>query len=63
MTNFILKMSLAVASAVLIYGIGYFENNIETVTGFIAFSYAVLPIVFRIFAIICLYKFFKPSKA
>jgi len=62
-TNFILKMSLAFASSVLIYGIGYFENNIEIVTGFIAFSYAVLPIVFRIFAIICLYKFFKPSKA
>ena len=62
-TNFILKMSLAVSSAVLIYGVGYFENNIEFVTGFIAFSYAVLPIIFRIFAIICLYKFFKPSKS
>ena len=62
-TNFILKMSLAVSSSVLIYGIGFLADNVQTVTVFIAFSYAVLPIVFRIFAIISLYNFFKPSKA
>ena len=58
-TNFIIKISLTLSSAALIYGIGALENNIEDKKQFISFSYALLPILFRLMAAFFLHKNFK----
>ena len=57
--NFIIKISLTLISSVLIYFIGFFENNTSLQDNFISFSYALLPIFFRIIAGSILYKNFK----
>ena len=62
MTNFIIKISLTLSSAALIYFIGVLENDVASKKQFIAFSYAVLPIVFRILAAVTLYKNFKINR-
>lgn len=58
-TNFLIKISLTLSSAILIYFIGVFENNIIIKKEFISFSYAILPVLFRIAAAIILYKNFR----
>jgi glycoside/pentoside/hexuronide:cation symporter, GPH family len=58
-TNFIIKISLTIASAVLIYFIGALENDPYNKNLFISFSYALLPISFRSCAAFILYKNFK----
>ena len=58
-TNFIIKISLTLSSAILIYAIGTFENNIIQKTQFISFSYSIIPIIFRIFAAFLLHRNFK----
>ena len=60
-TNFILKFSLALTSASLIFIIGDLEGNEELKKSFIAFSYAILPVIFRLFAIYFLFKYFKKT--
>ena len=55
-TNFIIKFSLTIASAILIYFIGVLENDLENKIKFISFSYALLPILFRSLAAFFLYK-------
>lgn len=57
--NFMIKISLTLSSSILIYFIGFFENNINLQSEFISFSYALLPIFFRILAGIILYRNFK----
>ena len=58
--NFIIKISLTLASSILIYFIGYFEDySLTYKQEFISFSYAILPVVIRIFSILILYKNFK----
>lgn len=58
-TNFIIKISLTIASAVLIYFIGELENDPYNKKQFISFSYALLPIIFRSCGAFILYKNFK----
>ncbi|MFT6076863.1 MAG: Na+/melibiose symporter-like transporter [Myxococcota bacterium] len=58
-TNFIIKISLTLSSAILIYCIGAFENDAIYQAQFISFSYALLPIIFRILAAFTLHKNFK----
>jgi Na+/melibiose symporter-like transporter len=58
-TNFIIKISLTLSSATLIYFIGALENDIDNKKQFISFSYALLPIMFRSYAAFFLYKNFK----
>jgi glycoside/pentoside/hexuronide:cation symporter, GPH family len=58
-TNFIIKISLTLASSALIYFIGALENDPYNKKQFISFSYALLPIVFRSYAAFILYKNFK----
>ncbi|MFT7098479.1 MAG: Na+/melibiose symporter-like transporter [Rickettsiales bacterium] len=58
-TNFIIKISLTLSSSILIYCIGSFENDAVFQTQFISFSYALLPIIFRVFAAFTLHKNFK----
>jgi Na+/melibiose symporter-like transporter len=58
-TNFIIKISLTLASSVLIYFIGALENDPHNKKQFISFSYALLPIVFRSCGAVILYKNFK----
>lgn len=54
--NFIIKISLAISSAILIYFIGYFsEISIALKEHFITISYAILPILFRIISAILIY--------
>jgi len=60
-TNFIIKISLTIASSVLIYCIGTMENEPDSKKQFISFSYALLPILFRISAAFILYKNFKKN--
>lgn len=57
-TNFLIKFSLTITSAALIYCIGMFEDDVENKKQFISFSYALLPIVFRCLAAFFLYKNF-----
>jgi glycoside/pentoside/hexuronide:cation symporter, GPH family len=59
--NFIIKISLTISSAALIYIIGSLEDDINSKKQFISFSYALLPIAFRIYAAFFLYKNFKKS--
>jgi GPH family glycoside/pentoside/hexuronide:cation symporter len=58
-TNFIIKISLTLASSVLIYFIGVFENDLHSKKQFISFSYTLLPIIFRSCGAFILYKNFK----
>ena len=58
-TNFIIKISLTLASSVLIYFIGALENDPHNKKQFISFSYALLPIIFRSCGAFILYKNFK----
>lgn len=55
-TNFIIKFSLTITSSILIYIIGVLENDLINKINFIAFSYAILPVIFRILAAIILNK-------
>ena len=57
--NFIVKISLTLASSILIYFVGFFENDTILQTEFISFSYALLPIFFRAFAGLTLFRNFK----
>lgn len=57
--NFIIKISLTISSSILIYFIGFFENNILLQSEFISFSYAILPILFRIIAGLLLRNIYK----
>lgn len=61
-TNFLIKISLTLSSAILIYFIGFFEYNLELKKSFISFSYSLLPIIFRIASAIILHKSFKLTK-
>lgn len=61
-SNFLIKLSLTLASASLIYIIALLENNPIEQKAFISFAYALLPIIFRIFAIFILYKNFKLTR-
>jgi Na+/melibiose symporter-like transporter len=58
-TNFIIKISLTLASSTLIYFIGALENDPSGKKQFISFSYALLPIIFRSCGAFILYKNFK----
>ena len=58
-TNFIVKISLTLSSAILIYFIGIFEDDLYNKKQFISFSYALLPIIFRTCGAFMLYKNFK----
>ena len=58
-SNFIIKLSLTLCSSLLIYGIGVLENDTENKIQFIAFSYALIPIIFRGMAAFILYKKFS----
>lgn len=58
-TNFLIKISLTLSSALLIYFIGALEGQEDVKKEFISFSYAVLPILFRIAAATFLYNNFK----
>ncbi|MFT5703754.1 MAG: GPH family glycoside/pentoside/hexuronide:cation symporter [Rickettsiales bacterium] len=58
-TNFIIKISLTLSSSILIYCIGAFENDAVYQKQFISFSYALLPIIFRVLAAFTLHKNFK----
>ncbi len=58
-TNFIIKISLTLASSALIYFIGFLENDPYNKKQFISFSYALLPIIFRSCGAFILYKNFK----
>jgi GPH family glycoside/pentoside/hexuronide:cation symporter len=58
-TNFIIKISLTLASSALIYFIGVLENDPYNKKQFISFSYALLPIIFRSCGAFILYKNFK----
>ena len=58
-SNFLIKISLTIASASLIYIIASLESNIASQKQFISFAYALLPILFRILAAFTLYKYFK----
>ncbi len=55
-TNFTIKISLTLSSAILIYFIGEFKDNPILQANFISFSYALLPMIFRIGSVIILYK-------
>ena len=57
--NFIIKIALTIASSVLIYSIGFFEeyNPIAKIE-FIKVSYAILPVLFRIASVFLLYRYF-----
>lgn len=57
--NFIIKISLTLSSAILIYFIGSLENDLAKKTEFISVSYSILPIFFRIAAALILYKNFN----
>jgi Na+/melibiose symporter-like transporter len=54
-TNFIIKISLTLSSAALIYCIGALENDFEAKKQFISFSYALLPIFFRLLSAVTLH--------
>jgi Na+/melibiose symporter-like transporter len=58
-TNFIIKISLTLSSAILIYFIGTLEGDPDNKKQFISFSYALLPIIFRSYAAFFLYKNLK----
>jgi Na+/melibiose symporter-like transporter len=58
-TNFIIKISLTLSSAILIYFIGALEGDPNNKKQFISFSYALLPIIFRSCGAFILYKNFK----
>ncbi|MBL6664562.1 MAG: MFS transporter [Rickettsiales bacterium] len=58
-TNFIIKISLTLSSAILIYFIGFFEGQEDVKKEFISFSYAILPVIFRILAAAFLFNNFK----
>ena len=58
-TNFLIKISLTLSSAILIYFIGVFEGQEDIKREFISFSYAILPVIFRILAAAFLYNNFK----
>jgi len=60
--NFIIKISLTLASSILIYFIGVFEGDILVKKQFISFSYALFPIGFRIASGFILYRGFLCSK-
>jgi Na+/melibiose symporter-like transporter len=57
-TNFMIKLSLTLSSATLIYVIGSLENNILYKKHFISTTYALLPIIFRLPAAIIMHKIF-----
>jgi Na+/melibiose symporter-like transporter len=57
--NFIIKISLTLSSAALIYFIGALEGDLDNKKQFISFSYALLPIFFRSYSAFFLYKNFK----
>lgn len=61
-TNFIVKISLTLSSSILIYFIGDLKNDPQAQQEFISFSYALLPMIFRIMAAIILYKSFKNTR-
>ena len=61
-TNFIVKISLTLSSAILIYYIGDLESDLYAKKQFISFSYALLPIIFRIMAAIILFRGLKINK-
>ena len=56
--NFLLKFSLTFSSVILIYLIGHYQGEPEAKNQFTKFSYALLPLIFRIIAGINLYKNF-----
>lgn len=58
-TNFIIKISLTISSAILIYFIGVFEGQEDVKKEFISFSYGILPVIFRILAAAFLFNNFK----
>lgn len=58
-TNFIIKISLTLSSAILIYAIGSLDGEPEHKKEFISFAYALLPIMFRSCGAFILYKNFK----
>lgn len=58
-TNFIIKISLTLASSCLIYLIGTLENDLNNKKQFISFSYVLLPIILRSCGAFILYKNFK----
>ena len=57
--NFIIKISLTISSSILIYFVGFLENEVKAQKEFISFSYAILPVIFRSCAGIFLYQNFK----
>ena len=61
-TNFLMKLSLTLSSAMLIYIIGYLEAYPRIQQEFIFLSYITLPIIFANVGVILLYKNFKIDK-
>ena len=57
--NFIIKITLTLSSAILIYMIGHYENQPQTKSEFISFSYVILPVTFRILSAFTLHKNFN----
>lgn len=55
-TNFILKFALAVSSGILVYFIGFFEENIVMQKQFIYLNYTILPIMLKVISVILIYK-------
>lgn len=60
--NFLIKISLTLSSAILIYFIGVFENDLDNKKQFISFSYALIPIIFRLLAAFTLHRNFKLTR-
>ena len=58
-TNFLMKMSLTISSSILIYSIGYLENNSALQQNIIFLCYITLPIIFAGLGAIWLHKNFK----
>jgi GPH family glycoside/pentoside/hexuronide:cation symporter len=61
--NFLIKLSLTLASASLVYGLGYIQkNNSGFETEFLSFSYSVLPVLFKLLTIFLLINYAKNFK-
>ena len=57
-SNFLIKFSLTLSSSILIYFIGVLESNESLFSTYISISYAGLPVLFKIIAVIILYRNF-----
>ncbi|MBP7709470.1 MAG: MFS transporter [Rickettsiales bacterium] len=59
LTNFLVKISFTISSVALLYLLGTIRESGASETGFLSYSYAVLPCFFKVISVVLLFNFFK----